>query len=260
MILRIVRADPAGNITLFVLDPVEKAERPALAARLMEIPALAAEQVGFVLPPRRGGDGRFEMMGGEFCGNATRAFGLLLARERGVRGNARFQIETSGTDGPVVVAVDTDAGAASAEMPLPRFVRGIEAAGMRGTLVHLGGIAHLVVDAPPDADFFAAAEPLFTRECPGLDAYGVMFLHAGRLTPWVRVAATGTLVREGSCGSGTLAAALAESMGAPDGVFGRDYVQPAGTIRAEVEKRDGAVAAARIGGAAALDEPAEIEL
>ena len=48
--LRIVRADPAGNITLFVLTPVEKAQCAAVAADLMKIGELKAEQVGFVFP------------------------------------------------------------------------------------------------------------------------------------------------------------------------------------------------------------------
>ena len=43
--LRIVRADPAGNITLFVLTPVEKAACAAIAADLMKIGELKAEQV-----------------------------------------------------------------------------------------------------------------------------------------------------------------------------------------------------------------------
>lgn len=61
MTLRIVRADPVGNITLFVLDPVEPAGRAAAAARLMSIPGLAGEQVGFACPPRAGFDGRMAM-------------------------------------------------------------------------------------------------------------------------------------------------------------------------------------------------------
>ncbi len=257
---RIVRADPAGNITLFVLDGVAKAERAAFAARLMAIPELAAEQVGFVGAPRMGGDGCFEMMGGEFCGNATRAYAMLLARERGVKGTARFQIETSGVDGLVAAEADVTAGTASAEMPLPRFARAACAGEVRGTLVHLGGIAHFVANAAPSDTVFAAAEPLFVRECADADAYGVMFLHAGRLTPWVKVAATGTLVREGSCGSGTLAAAIAESAEMRDGVFRRDYVQPAGTVYAELTRKDGAVVAARIGGAVTIEAETEIIL
>ena len=46
MELNILRADPAGNITVFVLDPVEKAQRAAIAEKIMAIPALKAEQVG----------------------------------------------------------------------------------------------------------------------------------------------------------------------------------------------------------------------
>ena len=83
MKLNIARADPAGNITLLVLSPVEKPARAETAARLMGMPQFQAEQVGFRCPPQAGGDGRLEMMGGEFCGNATRAFGMLLAREIG---------------------------------------------------------------------------------------------------------------------------------------------------------------------------------
>lgn len=259
---RVVRADPSGNITLFVLDPVVKAERAAVAARLMARRGLAAEQVGFACPPRTGGDGRFEMMGGEFCGNATRAYGMLLARGRGVSGTARLLVETSGCDRTVAVDADVSAGTARAELPLPRFVRRAEAERLSGTLVHLGGIAHFVVDAPSDETLFAAAEAVFAREpeCAGLDACGMIFLHGGRMTPLVKVAATGTLVWEGSCGSGTLAAALAESADAPDGVFARDYVQPRGTVRAEVERKGGAVVSAHIGGTVTLSDVLTLEV
>ena len=34
MKLNVLRADPAGNITLFVLDPIERERRAALAAEL----------------------------------------------------------------------------------------------------------------------------------------------------------------------------------------------------------------------------------
>lgn len=262
MKLRVVRADPAGNITLFVLDDVARAERAAVAAKLMALPALAAEQVGFVCPPREGGDGRFEMMGGEFCGNAVRAFGMLTALKRGAPGHARIIVETSGCGGAVAVDVDTAAGTARAEMPLPRFVRAAGSAEIQGTLVHLGGIAHLVVERAPDAALLGAAEALLAREgmLAELGAYGLIFLHGGRLTPLVKVVATDTLTWEGSCGSGTLAAALAGSAGMRNGLFARDYPQGGGTIRAEVEKKDGAVTSAHIGGGVTIGEAREIEL
>lgn len=256
MKLHVQRADPAGNITLFVLDPVPAGDRAQVAARLME--RSDAEQVGFVCPPVLGGAGRMEMAGGEFCGNATRSFGMLTAQKLGRP--HRVLVEVSGCDRPVAVDVDWSAGAARAQMPLPRSVRQTEAAGRPGVLVDLGGIAHLVVEGvTPSRKFFEKAEPLF-RDVPGLEAYGVIFLDArsGTMTPLVKVPAVGTLVWEGSCGSGSLAAAAAQSQNAPDGLFVRSYVQPAGTVEAAVLRRDGAVASAWIGGLVTLDLPHEI--
>ena len=80
MKLRVLRADPAGNITLFVLSRVEKKDYATVAKRLMEHTELAVEQVGFIH------DGRMDMEAGEFCGNASRAYGMLVAREKGVTG------------------------------------------------------------------------------------------------------------------------------------------------------------------------------
>ncbi len=83
MELNILRADPAGNITVFVLDPVEKAQRAAIAEKIMAIPALKAEQVGYACAAEDDVDGHMEMMGGEFCGNATRAYGMYIAQQKG---------------------------------------------------------------------------------------------------------------------------------------------------------------------------------
>ena len=260
MKLNVARADPAGNITLLVLSPVEKPARAETAARLMGMPQFQAEQVGFRCPPQAGGDGRLEMMGGEFCGNATRAFGMLLARERG--GLPQALVEASGCPGLVTVDVDLEAGTARAEMPLPLWERRVQVLGMPGTLVHLGGISHLVVeDVPPSLEFFQKAEPLF-QEIFGLDAYGVIFLdtEGGSMTPLVKVPATGTLVWEGSCASGTLAAALAQSGSLSEGEFAQDYRQPAGVMWATVARRGGRVAAGYIDGPVTLDDPVEVEL
>ncbi|MBQ1741495.1 MAG: hypothetical protein II045_00210, partial [Oscillospiraceae bacterium] len=115
MTYHIVRADPAGNITLFVLDPVEKARRASLSAQLMAMPEWKAEQVGFLCEASGECDGHMEMMGGEFCGNATRAFGMLTAQNKGLHGRHSLIIETSGCDHPVAVDVDVEAGTARAE-------------------------------------------------------------------------------------------------------------------------------------------------
>lgn len=53
MKLNVLRADPAGNITLFVLDPIERERRAALAAELMRrLPDMKIDQ-GRALPAPR---------------------------------------------------------------------------------------------------------------------------------------------------------------------------------------------------------------
>lgn len=258
MKLNVLRADPAGNITLFVLDPVPVGDRAGIAARIMALPGTDVEQVGYLCPPVTGGAGRMEMAGGEFCGNATRAFGMLTAQKLG--GLPQVLVEVSGCEALVSVDVDWSNRTAKAQMPLPRCVSRVEVDGHPGTLVDLGGIAHLVVeDVLPNLEFFDRAEPLFGA-FPEADAYGVVFLNGERMTPLVKVPAAGTLVWEGSCGSGSLAAAAAQSMTAPDGPFARTYVQPAGTVEASVIRQNGKVVSAWIGGPVTLDPPCQIEI
>jgi diaminopimelate epimerase len=105
----IITADPAGNITVFVLGEVR--DRALAVRRIMAGRDLHAEQAGFVVPPASpAGYWRLEMMGGEFCGNAARSFGLLAARFLGLTGNAAVTVEVSGMDRPLTVRVDMDAG------------------------------------------------------------------------------------------------------------------------------------------------------
>ncbi|MCI9243442.1 MAG: hypothetical protein HFF43_08665 [Lawsonibacter sp.] len=156
-----MRANPAGNITLFVLDPVPIGGRAGLASRLMALPGSDVEQVGFVCPPASGCAGRMEMAGGEFCGNAARAFGMLMAQRLG--GLPQVLVEVSGCGAPVTVDVDLSAGTARAQMPLPRAVSPARVDGRSGVLVDLVGIAHLVVeDAPPAWSFSRGPNP-FSR-------------------------------------------------------------------------------------------------
>lgn len=258
--VNIMRADPAGNTTVFVLSNVEDSERAVLAAKIMSLPDLGAEQVAFAHPAPEDTDGAFVMMGGEFCGNASRAYGMVLARLRGETGRLCKRLQVSGCVSPITVTVDTDKGTAEAEMPLPKTVETVSVCGVRGTLVHLGGIAHLVVeDVTPSTVFFADAEQIFTT-LGGIDAYGICFVKGNTLTPLVKVPATDTLVFEGSCGSGSLAAAVAMSREKPDGIYRFCYTQPAGIVEASVTREDGGIAAASIGGSVTVDAPMEIEI
>ena len=250
MKLKVLRADPAGNITLFVLSPVEKKDYASVANRLMALPQFAAEQVGFIH------DGRMDMEAGEFCGNASRAYGMLMARQQGISGEVKIHV--SGCDYPLSVVVTEDS--AGCEMPLPLWTRKESVKEIDCTLVHLGGIAHLIAEnVEPSEAFFSEAEPIF-RKMPELEAYGVIFLDGEHMKPLVKVPATNTLFWEGSCGSGTLAAQIARSEGQPDGVYSGAFIQPAGVVTAEVTRRGGVIVSAKIGGPVTLDEPIEIEI
>ena len=67
---------PGGNTTLFFpLEGRSAAEQARLARLALDPQNLGGEQAGFVDPRER----RLRMAGGEFCVNASRAFGALLA-------------------------------------------------------------------------------------------------------------------------------------------------------------------------------------
>ena len=263
MKLNVVRANPAGNITLYVLDPVKKEDRGPLAEKLLAMEEFQAEQVGYKCEAAPEFDGHMEMAGGEFCGNASRAYGMLMAKEKGLTGKQKLTLEVSGCETPVEVELDVEAGTAKAQMPLPRFARPETVGGKQGILVHLGGIAHFVVDGvEPAKEYFDEAEKVIFSAMPELDAYGVMFRDkaSGKLTPLVKVPAANSLYWEGSCGSGSLATVIAETEGEPDGDYAKDLIQPAGTVRAEVVRKNGRVVAAYIGGNVTIDAPVEVEV
>ena len=261
MRLNILRANPAGNITIFVLDEVAKEHRAEVANKLMAIKELEAEQVGFITEPKHPECScRLEMMGGEFCGNASRALGLYLAKKQGK--SEKMLIEVSGSDCPIEVNADIEAGIASAAMPLPKKIEPFIFSGIECTRVDLEGISHLIAEVGvPDRRAVMAAENLFGDD-DEIAAYGIMFFekYGMEMIPFVKVKATDSLVREGSCGSGTVAAAASLCMGAIEGEFSYTIAQPSGSITAKVVKKDKKFVSVSIGGSVSLGEPTEVEI
>jgi len=99
MKLKFAKMNPTENMTAIVLTPVKRQDQPAVAAKLMAENSVCVEQVGFledaVLP---GAAARLQMMGGEFCGNATMSLAALRAYEDGLcDGEERiYPLEISG--------------------------------------------------------------------------------------------------------------------------------------------------------------------
>ncbi|MDR3355647.1 MAG: hypothetical protein LBO04_00455 [Spirochaetaceae bacterium] len=261
-ILDIVKAVPAGNITIFVLNGggLDAAERARAAEIILGDKELRAEQAGFVYAPEsEKGLWRLTMMGGEFCGNAARAFGLFVAREKGLRGRRKFTVEVSGAPRPVAVDVDCENGTAAAAIPPPET---------GGTLVfddktlpvyRFGGISHVIAeDTAPDRITFFKIKTLFEARLGKTDALGVMFYDTEKkiMRPAVYVYATKTLVFESSCGSGTAAFACYsfEKMNSKDTVV--PVKQPGGVITARTATEEGLRKHIWIDGAVTLSEPA----
>ena len=117
--VKITVANPAGNKTIFVHDSFERESYAAVAEQLLAMKDIAAEQVAFILfaPECGRAEGRMEMCGLEFCGNATRAFGLMVARELGIAGEGHVFLDVSGTNEILTVDVNTNTGYARVKMP-----------------------------------------------------------------------------------------------------------------------------------------------
>ncbi|MDR3337213.1 MAG: hypothetical protein LBT16_08430 [Treponema sp.] len=286
MKIDLVIADPAKNITAFVLNPVPVKERAALSTAIMADPALKTEQVAFVVPPARGENRswRLEMMGGEFCGNAARSFGLYVAGKIGLRGRRTVTVESSGANSAIPVQVDTGTGRAEAEIPAPRFLTALDFEGRALPLCVFDGITHVLAPGlKPDREtFFAIKAAAEKTGAPGVTpsgaigvapsgALGVMFLDppAGQtgagglsfvggaelaMTPAVYVYGTDSLVFESSCGSGSAALAVYQSRDSAAGETRYEINQPGGVIEVRVVKRGGAVESVAIGGPVTLRE------
>lgn len=286
MKLNVATLDPAGNITLIVTTPVDKAAYADIAGKLLDMPELRGEQVGFLTRPKLGGTVRLEMMGGEFCGNALRSTGYYYAVKNGIQGNTVVSTEISGSEKPLGVLVDTDHNTAKAEVPLPLSIDSITANGREVRAVVFEGIIHFIVDIPEkegvpdmtakeglhgmpvsdglpgiDEAFIQAAVDYAVRSF-GAEAAGVIFLDRTSMfiRPVVYVHGTGSLVHESSCASGSTAAALVLASDLPDGEYAFDIRQPGGIIEVGVTKSGGVFAELSIGGRVTIDEERSVEL
>ena len=239
MDLSYILADPSGNTTAFILTPVAREDYGPVARRVMA--ALDTEQVAFVR------DGRMDMMGGEFCGNASRSFALWQALRtpdglslRPFSGEQTVSVRVSGAPQPLEVTLrgDGEALCAAIRMPLPRRVLPLNLPVLGPvTLVEYPGISHLVVEdrAPRDTDLICARDILARLNAEDC-CFGLMYACGGTLHPLVYVRDTDTLVWENSCASGTCAVAAARALAA-GGTLTLELLQPGGSLTARAELR-----------------------
>lgn len=267
--LKITMADPAGNRTAFAEGDVPPELYAAVGAAILKEEDLNAEQAGFILPPLRGAAGRMEMMGGEFCGNASRSFGLLLGRRGGMKAGERVPVEVSGSRDILEVLLEDDGSWVS--MPLPQAITELtlpEEAGkdsgiassdgsglLRFPAVVLEGITHVILENVKPSESLAHAVLDKMAKETDVDAAGAIFINEGEMTPVVWVRATDSFIWESSCGSGTLASTVWLGRDVKDGDFRLELKQPGGVLKAEFTAKEGRITDARIGGPVFFEEP-----
>ena len=202
---------PGGNTTVFLPFSSQSGTDPALCAFLQSSEMLCAEQLGYVDTEKK----RLFMSGGEFCLNASRAFGALLDLERPTRQRS-YTMSVSGLDDPVQVDVTGDCPDYCCTARLPLAADSLIRLDRDACLVRLPGISHLLLPCaggrPPDNPARLAGHLRRQHGLEACDACGVVWWRGGRrprIWPLVHVRATGTDYLENSCGSGSLALALA---------------------------------------------------
>lgn len=256
--LKITMADPAGNRTAFAEGDVLPEHYAAVGAALLKEEDLRAEQAGFLCPPLAGGIGRLEMMGGEFCGNASRSFGLWLGRRAGKKAGDRVPVEVSGSSSLLEVLLEENGAWVS--MPLPEQIIEIEVEEKEGRVIKLPavvleGITHVILENKEVSKDLAHKIIETVGKTTEADAVGAIFVTGNHMTPAVWVRATDSFVWESSCGSGTLAATVWLGRSVSDGDFSLELVQPGGILKAGFTKKNGEFTDARIGGPVFLEEP-----
>lgn len=253
-----VKADPSGNTTILVLDAVPPEKHAALAGQLLRPDCVGAEQVGYLSWPGNGVDVRLDMMGGEFCGNASRsAAAYLLSRTDDDQGE--YTVSCSGSNTLLHASVQRVKGNvfdAFIDVPSPKKMDIVlletDESDYRFYRVVLPGIVHFVHFAPSikniDKDVLWQAVYNFATALH-YGAFGMDLVDRKTLTmiPAVYVSQTDTLYWERSCGSGSAATAASLAK-----LCGHDIAceirQPGGSITIEAAYADQAVRHIRIGG------------
>lgn len=258
--VNIIVANPAGNITIFVLDRFDQSQYRSVATSLLAHTELKGEQVGFCV-----GDNRMDMSGMEFCGNASRAFAMLVAKNRGLSGKQTVSIDVSGCPYPLDVDVDMDANSTKIKMPNPISINTIQSASdllNGGCLVTFEGIKHVVLTDKEASleNFHHVKDYVYGSDNP--PAFGTMFYNSesGKLIPVVYVKGIDSTYFEGSCASGSTAVAAALALKNTDGLLSFMLPQPAGTVTAIVEKSNGEIKNLYIEGPVEFGEAFSVEI
>lgn len=214
--IQIVLAAGGNGTSIQVLEqPLSRGEYTKRGKEILaKTEPLGSEQAGFLIPDSH----HFEMSGGEFCGNATRAASVLLAN---YDQQTEVSLTVSGFDGTVHSTVtpgrQNDTYLVTSRFPGMTIEpeRVTLSAGLEAWLVDLGGIVHVVLFEAfvDDVQTYQQThrEVVQTLRLESREAVGVVWakmqLDGVSIDPVVWVRDVDSFFYEGSCGSGSIAAA-----------------------------------------------------
>lgn len=226
--LKFTKISPGGNMTILIWNKVDRKKYSKIANILMDnIYNLGAEQVGYVEKSKnKKAIAHLQMMGGEFCGNATRSLAYMLVRKKTkgieIKNNiASFFLTVSGVKKPLKVEVSCDKknNPISAKIEMPIY-NNPEAIYKKNDLniVLLEGISHIIVDEKDKKFNEKSYKKDFLKikkesELKNKEAISVIWKKENQdrsilIKPVIWVKETNSYYYETSCASGTIATAL----------------------------------------------------
>lgn len=237
MKLQFVKVNPVENMTILVESLVPREDYASISQCLMNYASLHAEQVGFM-------EGRhLQMMGGEFCGNASRSFAAYLAfRDLQFEKEKIYEITCSGCSHPLSVWVRQGAKEHQflAKIMMPKFssfdFESIEWKAEKHSIARVAfeGITHFILEGIEEEE---ALLDYFQKKASeeSMEAFGLMFFEKEKsfLKPYVYVHGLGG-VWERSCASGTTA--LGYFLLEKYGLSKADIQEPGGILSLSYEK------------------------
>ncbi|WP_338133666.1 hypothetical protein [Clostridium tetani] len=213
-----------GNMTIFVTDPVPKELYKSISKKLMQYTNIHGEQVGFLTSSNEDEKIiKLNMMGGEFCGNASRSLGALLLYNnypyiKNKEELYEVKLQCSGYEDVLNCEVTptevSNLFYSKIDMPIPSKIKLEKLEDYEIYKVDFSGIFHFVVDinkVENNEKFFNLVKNTMEERYPEYGAFGIMFYNFNEnyLKPLVYVKATDSLFWEESCASGTSAVVAA---------------------------------------------------
>lgn len=212
----------------------------------MDYSNIYAEQVGFVEKSLKGDFIRLQMMGGEFCGNATRSLAALAVDKKYPyvkRKDNKYivPIDVSGSEEIINCQVmktnKENVYKSKINMPLPINIKEYKIDTYKLVRVDFPGISHFIVNDNEIKDREALYK-LVKKEMDNkvYDAFGIMYYDYEKkfMTPLVYVKGTDSLIWERSCASGTTAFGIALSY-KDECNINKNIQQPGGDLEVSVE-------------------------